>query len=300
MTTFDSFSSKGDTVLPPGNPDSSENALIRQGPPGEVTHVAERCVSPTAPLATIPATIPAKFTLSSVLLAIAYPLGLWCVVPLYFGRIRVSGREHLPQSGPVILAPTHRSRWDAVLVPYAAGYHVTGRHLRFMVTSDEMRGIQGWLIRRLGGFSVDVKHPAIASLRHGVKLLQERETLVIFPEGDIFRGQHVHPLKPGLARLAMQAETSQPMLDVKILPIYFEYSHAMVPWRSRVQIRIGAPIRAAHYLVVSPKQGARQLTADLQDALETMTDKTAAPRLPKIQSPKSIAPAREDQSRSSH
>ncbi len=278
MTTFDSFSSKGDIVPPPGNPDCSEHSVIRHGQPDSVTHLANGFVPPVPPVEGMPA----RPDLSSALLAIAYPLGLRCVVPLYFGRIQVFGREHLPQSGPVILAPTHRSRWDAVLVPYAAGHHVTGRHLRFMVTSDEMCGLQGWLIRRLGGFSVDVKHPAIATLRHGVKLLQERETLVIFPEGDIFRGQHVHPLKPGLARLALQAEASQPMLDVKILPIHLEYSHAMVPWRSRVQIRIGAPLRAAHYLTVSPKQGARQLTADLQYALQTMTDKFSVPCLPPL------------------
>jgi hypothetical protein len=37
----------------------------------------------------------------------------------------------------VLLAPTHRARWDALLLPLAAGVRVTGRHCRFMVTLDE-------------------------------------------------------------------------------------------------------------------------------------------------------------------
>jgi 1-acyl-sn-glycerol-3-phosphate acyltransferase len=173
-------------------------------------------------------------------------------------------------SGPVILAPTHRSRWDALLVPYAAGYHITGRHLRFMVTSDEMRGFQGWVIRHMGGFAVDVKHPAIASLRQGVKLLQEQQTLVIFPEGNIFRGQQLHPLKPGLARMALQAAASHPPLDVQIVPLDIHYDKPLVPWRSKVTVRIGTPLHTAHYSALSVKESARQLTQDLADTLQRL------------------------------
>ena len=59
------------------------------------------------------------------------------------GGLRVLGRENLPHEGPVLLAPTHRSRWDALMLPYAAGRRVSGRDCRFMVTSDEMTGLQG-------------------------------------------------------------------------------------------------------------------------------------------------------------
>src|SRR4028118_1327101 len=104
---------------------------------------------------------------------ILYFLGRRFVLPFYFRQLKVTGQENIPTSGPVILAPTHRSRWDALLMPAMTGRGVTGRDLRFMVSADEIRGIQGWFIRRLGGFPVDTKHPAITTLRHGVELLQQ-------------------------------------------------------------------------------------------------------------------------------
>ncbi len=52
---------------------------------------------------------------------LAYFLGTHIVMPAYFGRITVIGQENLPRSGPIILAPTHRSRWDSIILPLAAG-----------------------------------------------------------------------------------------------------------------------------------------------------------------------------------
>lgn len=215
---------------------------------------------------------------------IAYPLGCWIVLPSYFGKIDVSGQEYLPTEGPVILAPTHRARWDALIVPYAAGRRVTGRDLRFMVSASEMQGIQGWFIRRLGGFPVDPKQPAIASLRCGLEVLKNREMMVIFPEGGIFRDGRLHPLKPGLARLALQAEQSHPGLGVKIVPIYIDYGEAFPSWNCSVTLRIGQPLQACHYVQQSnansdsshqnrdttTKQQARKLTSDLTHALQCL------------------------------
>jgi 1-acyl-sn-glycerol-3-phosphate acyltransferase len=204
------------------------------------------------------------------LMTLAYPLGRYLVMPFYFGRIDVSGQENLPKEGPIILAPTHRSRWDALVIPYAAGRRTSGRDLRFMVSADEVKGLQGWFIRRLGGFPVDTRHPTIASLRHGVEVLQNREALVIFPEGGIFRDEQVHSLKPGLARLALQAEASQPNLGVKIVPIGLQYSAPFVPWRCRARVNIGKPLQVADYHLKTPKQSAQQLTVDLEDALKSL------------------------------
>ncbi len=73
-----------------------------------------------------------------------------------------------------------------------------------MVTIDECQGLQGWFVRRLGGFPVDSRHPSIRTLRHGVELLQQGKALVIFPEGNIYRDGKVHPLKSGIARLCFE------------------------------------------------------------------------------------------------
>src|ERR671932_519815 len=68
---------------------------------------------------------------SPFLTPLAYFLGQRFLLPLYFRKISVSGQENLPHSGPVILAPTHRARWDSLVLPLAAGRPVTGRDLRF-------------------------------------------------------------------------------------------------------------------------------------------------------------------------
>ena len=64
---------------------------------------------------------------------ILYPVGCYLVIPLFFGKITINGQENIPLHDPVIVAPTHRSRWDAFIVPYALGRLVSGRDLRFMV-----------------------------------------------------------------------------------------------------------------------------------------------------------------------
>jgi 1-acyl-sn-glycerol-3-phosphate acyltransferase len=207
------------------------------------------------------------------LTSLLYPLGHYAILPFYFGQIEVTGQEHLPLDGPVILAPTHRSRWDALMMPYSTGQKVTGRDLRFMVTADEVKGVQGWFIRHLGGFAVDLRHPAISSLRYGVELLLDKQMLVIFPEGGIFQDGEVHPIKPGLARLAIQAESSKPGLGVKIVPMSIRYRPRIPRWGSQVQIAIGSPLSVMDYAKSgSTKKEARLLTADLEMALKNLDE----------------------------
>ena len=108
---------------------------------------------------------PGQSKLSPWLAPLVYKIGEDLLLPNFFKAIRITGQENIPTSGPVVFAPTHRSRWDALLVGLV-GHRTTGRYLRFMVTADEVYGLQGWAIRRLGGFPVDVRRPAIATLRH--------------------------------------------------------------------------------------------------------------------------------------
>lgn len=192
------------------------------------------------------------------------------VLNLFFKTIDVRGQEHLPTSGPVLLAPTHRSRWDALLIPYIAGRPVTGRDLYFMVSHDEMEGLQGWIISNFGGFPVNTTHPSISTLRTGVNLLKAGEALVVFPEGNIFRQPHVQNLKPGLTRLAIQATLARPTPDVQIVPIAFHYSQPFPQWGSQVRIDIGPALLTHRYDLDHPKKAAQDLLVDLRQALEEL------------------------------
>ncbi|HJO78364.1 MAG TPA: lysophospholipid acyltransferase family protein, partial [Prochlorococcaceae cyanobacterium Fu_MAG_134] len=109
------------------------------------------------------------------------------VLRQYFRERIVLGQENLPMKGPVLLAPTHRSRWDALMLPLAAGRRVTGRDCRFMVTLDEMKGLQGWFLHRLGCFPVNQSKPSLTSLRYAIDLMADGQQVVVFPEGKINR-----------------------------------------------------------------------------------------------------------------
>jgi 1-acyl-sn-glycerol-3-phosphate acyltransferase len=223
--------------------------------------------------------VAATSRVSPWLTPIVYPIGRRLVLPCYFRKIEFNGQENLPNSGPVIVAPTHRSRWDALLVPATVGKTVTGRNPRYMVSIDEMKGLQGWFIRHLGGFAVDVKRPSVATLRHGVELLQQGEMLVIFPEGGDLqenRERRLNHLQPGLARLALQAESNRPDLGIKIVPMSISYSNPSVPWRSQVNVCIGSYLEVANYNTGSIKKDARQLTEDLELRLKQLGSQTQA------------------------
>lgn len=209
-------------------------------------------------------------TVSPWLARVAYPLGRYGILPLYFNHIEVNGQENIPLHGPVVLAPTHRSRWDALILAYAAGRLATGRDVRFMVSSNEInRKVQGWFIRHLGGFAVDTKHPSSASLSHSIELLCQGEMLAIFPEGNIYHQRCIESLKRGLAAIALQAQAKLAEEMVKIVPISIHYSQLYSRWRCDVKVDIGRAIDVSSYGTgKSSKKVSQKLTTDLEDALK--------------------------------
>ncbi|MFM7312790.1 MAG: lysophospholipid acyltransferase family protein [Cyanobium sp.] len=159
----------------------------------------------------------------------------------YFHHIQVLDRHHLPRRGPVLLAPTHRARWDALLLPHAAGRRVTGRDCRFMVTKDEMRGLQGWCLQRLGCFAVDQGRPTLASLRYAIDLLRAGEQLVVFPEGRIRRDDSPIRLQQGIARLAQLAGGQG--VGVTVIPVGIAYGHFTPRPCDAAALCFGEPLR---------------------------------------------------------
>ncbi|MEB3310702.1 MAG: 1-acyl-sn-glycerol-3-phosphate acyltransferase [Snowella sp.] len=214
-------------------------------------------------------------TIDSWLMDIIYPFGRNLLMPLYFGHLEITGKENVPKTGPVIVAPTHRSRWDAVVVSLATGRQVSGRDLRFMVTSSEVTGIQGWFIRHLGGFPIDIQRPEVSSLTYSVALLKQGEMLVIFPEGGIFRDRQVHRLKRGVARIALDVLKQNPHSDIKILPVSLRYSQPYPTWGTDIQVDIGQPITVANYDTEKIRTSSEALTNELQNRLKKLHETSA-------------------------
>ena len=96
------------------------------------------------------------------------------VLRFFFSKKKViKNNFHIPYNSSIILAPTHRSRWDGLVLTMAMGRRVTNKDCRFMVTKSEMKGIQGWFLQRLGCFSINQLSPSLSTLRYAIELIEK-------------------------------------------------------------------------------------------------------------------------------
>jgi 1-acyl-sn-glycerol-3-phosphate acyltransferase len=188
------------------------------------------------------------------------------VLNIFFKKIIFQGLQHLPPQGPYVLAVKHFSRWDPLIVDL-----ICQEPQRYMTNANQFSGIQGWLIQRLGAFAVDLSRPQLSSLRHTIQLLREGNRLVIFPEGGIVRDQILRPLKPGLARLVLQAENALKRQAIPVIPVAIGYEPAP-QWGATVRVDIGAPIARPAMAGVSEKEKAEQLTDILERTLRSQLE----------------------------
>ena len=163
------------------------------------------------------------------------------VLRLFFRKKKIINNGFsIPINSSIILAPTHRSRWDGLILTMAMGRRVTNKDCRFMVTKSEMRGIQGWFLKRLGCFSINQLSPSLSALRYAINLIEKGEQLVVFPEGKINRYGKKVALKEGLYRLALLA--TKKTKSITILPIGIAYSEISPKFRSDFCLSFGQPI----------------------------------------------------------
>ena len=151
----------------------------------------------------------------------------------------------IPVDSSIILAPTHRSRWDGLILTMAMGRRVTKKDCRFMVTKSEMRGIQGWFLKRLGCFAINQLSPSLSALRYAINLIEKGEQLVVFPEGKINRYGKKLVLKEGLYRLAKLA--TKKTTSITIIPIGIAYSKIPPNFRGEFCLSFGKPIPINDY-----------------------------------------------------
>jgi 1-acyl-sn-glycerol-3-phosphate acyltransferase len=116
-------------------------------------------------------------------------------------RVEVRGREHVPRSGPFVLAPVHRSGIDFLV----AGC-VVRRRVRFM-GKDSLWDHEalGKLCSSLGAFPVRRGAPDREALRTCEEALRTGEPIVLFPEGTRQSGPVVQPILDGAVFVAARA-----------------------------------------------------------------------------------------------
>jgi 1-acyl-sn-glycerol-3-phosphate acyltransferase len=134
---------------------------------------------------------------------------VWALWSSFF-RPRVSGVEHVPTSGPFILAPVHRSNAD-----FAFAIFVTDRKTFFMAKDNLWHvAVLGRFIQSMGAFPVHRGSADRHALQTAEAVLRAGEGLVLFPEGTRQDGPQLGPLHEGAAFLA--ARTGAPIVPLGI------------------------------------------------------------------------------------
>jgi 1-acyl-sn-glycerol-3-phosphate acyltransferase len=160
------------------------------------------------------------------------------VVLFPYFKVDHRGREHLDIDGPGIVAPTHRSNLDSVLL---AG--VGSRRMRALAKESLFSNrIFAWLISALGAFPVRRGGADRTAIKAAVGVLVAGEQMIVFPEGARQTGPSVDGVFDGTAYLASKSGAA-------IVPVGIAGTEdampagARFPRRSRVGIVAGEPIR---------------------------------------------------------
>src|SRR5256714_1131143 len=169
------------------------------------------------------------------------PVVYWIVRAILQPAIRIiwrparCGREHIPRSGPLILASNHRSFLD----PFLVGICV--RRPVYFVAKQELfaKRWQAWLLNALGAFPVRRGESDQEMMRTARQIVERGDPVVIFPEGTRIRQGSLGRPRRGLGRLAL--ETGAPVVPIAIAGS----EHARRGWRIRpvkLRMRFGRPL----------------------------------------------------------
>ncbi|HUY42542.1 MAG TPA: lysophospholipid acyltransferase family protein [Acidimicrobiales bacterium] len=116
-------------------------------------------------------------------------------------RPSIEGVQHIPSSGPVIIAPIHRSNVD-----FAVSVFLSPRKVFFMAKDSLFRvPILGPLLIRVGAFPVRRGSADRESMARAEEILRRGQALVLFPEGTRKEGMAVGPLQDGAMFVAARS-----------------------------------------------------------------------------------------------
>jgi 1-acyl-sn-glycerol-3-phosphate acyltransferase len=190
-----------------------------------------------------------------------------------FFRVSVEGPGRVPDTGPVIIAPVHRSFIDFWVVS-----EVSRRKLHYMTKDSLWRNrVLARVIPVLGGFPVNREGADREALRRAQRVLDAGEALVMFPEGTRRDGPVVTDLHEGVAFLAARTGAT-------IVPVGIGGSASVMPKGSHlprlhhIHVVVGTPIDvpapAGNGRV--PRSRIHELTAELATAIQQVNDRALA------------------------
>jgi 1-acyl-sn-glycerol-3-phosphate acyltransferase len=179
-------------------------------------------------------------------------------------RPRVEGLEHVPATGPVIVASNHLSFADSMVIPI-----VVPRRVVFLAKEDYFTGtgVKGALVRGwfegIGMVPVDRDdtRSALESLDVALEVLGRGEAFGIYPEGARSRDGRLYRGRTGVAHLALTS--GAPVVPVGLVGTErLQPVGASVPRLVRVTVRFGPPLDFRGRLDGVPAGRARREVTD--------------------------------------
>lgn len=182
----------------------------------------------------------------------------------YFRRIRITGKERVPENVPCIFIANHPSAFmDPIVVA------TTIKTPIYFIAAGEYvgKGIKGWIFRKwlhmIPVFRPSTRpedvHKNKKMFDYCFDHLRMGSSLLIFPEGVSVTERKIKPFKTGVARIARGAEIRNNLsLDVHIVPIGLNYSNPH-QFRSDLYVNIGKPIRVTDFITPNDANEVREV-----------------------------------------
>jgi 1-acyl-sn-glycerol-3-phosphate acyltransferase len=120
--------------------------------------------------------------------------------------VRVTGTEHVPDTGPAIIATNHIGYLDFIFAGYGVLQAPGRRLVRFAAKKETFdHPVSGPLMRAMRHVPVDRGGRASEAIEIATQLLREGELVGMFPEATISRSFVPLPGKTGTVRMAQDA-----------------------------------------------------------------------------------------------
>jgi len=134
----------------------------------------------------------------------------------------VKGRENIPRRGGLIVACNHISFWDPPMVGAACP-----RELSFLAKEELFSmPLVGPLISSVNSIPIRRGVADLSGMSRAIERIQNGGALLMFPEGSRMKDGELHPGRPGVGMIAVNA-------DVPILPSFISGSNRPGKWWRR-------------------------------------------------------------------
>lgn len=170
----------------------------------------------------------------------------------YTKQIKVVGKENIPKKGAILFTANHP---NGLIDPLIIATQVK-RKLHFLVRAnvfkkDIVATFFGWMgmmpiYRIRDGFNQLHKNDAIFTQCE--ELLQNQNTLLIFPEGSHANVRYIRTISKGFTRIIFGALAKYSNLKIHIIPVGITYQNPSY-YPSKVALHFGKPILANDFYI---------------------------------------------------